>query len=91
MQRVWRAKMGCLLLWRSGPVPYVTCISEKKEEIWLSLITKAPTATEKSKKQRLRTDLARSLGVKTVTPLMWFNQFTNAQPSLAYVLSTRLD
>ena len=28
------------------------CIRKKKEEIWLSLITKAPTSTEKSKKQR---------------------------------------
>ena len=50
---------------------------EKKEEIWLSPMTKAPTPTEKLKKQRdnsetppkssitqrLRTDLGRSVGV----------------------------
>ena len=29
---------------------------EKKEEIWLSPITKAPTPTEKSKKQRDNTE-----------------------------------
>ena len=55
---------------------------EKKEEIWLSPMTKAPTPKEKSKKQRdnmknvtktfditqrLRTDLWRSVGVTAVT------------------------
>ena len=53
---------------------------EKKEEIWLSPMTKAPTPTEKSKKhrdniknanktsitQRLRTDLGWSVGVTAV-------------------------
>ena len=29
-----------------------TCLKDKKEEIWLSPITNAPTLTEKSKKQR---------------------------------------
>ena len=56
-------------------------IKKKKEEIWLSFMTKAPTATETSKKQRdntktppktsitqrLRTDLGRSVGVTTAT------------------------
>ena len=68
---------------------------KKREEIRLSHMTKAPTPTEKSKKQRdnpknatktsitqrLRTDLGRSVGVTTVTPLMWLNRFTSAQPS----------
>ena len=69
---------------------------EKKGEIWLSPVTKAPTPTEKSKKQRdniknatkntlitqrLRTDLGRSAGVTAVTPLVWLNRFTSAQPS----------
>ena len=31
--------------------------------------------------QRLRTDLGRSVGVTAVTPLVWLNRFTNAQPS----------
>ena len=58
-------------------------------------MTKAPTPTEKSKKQRdniktppktlitqrLRTDLGRSVGVTAVTPLVWLNRFTSAQPS----------
>ena len=68
---------------------------EKKEEIWLSPVTKTPTPTEQSKKQRdniktppktlitqlLRTDLGRSVGVTAVTQLVWLNQFTSAQPS----------
>ena len=70
-------------------------IKDKKEEIWPSPMTKAPTPTEKSKKQRdntnnatktlitqrLRTDLGRSVGVTTATPLVWLNQFTSVQPS----------
>ena len=69
----------------------------KKEEIWLSPMTKAPTPTEKIQKatcqhektlqktsitQRLQTDLGRSVGVTAVTPLVWLNRFTSAQPSL---------
>ena len=60
-------------------------LSEKKEEIWLSPITKAHTPTEMSKgqsdntnnatktsiKQRLRTDFGRSVGVTTATQLVW--------------------
>ena len=56
---------------------------------------KAPTPTEKSIKlrdniktpmetlitQRLRTDLGRSVEVTAVTPLVWLNRFTSAQPS----------
>ena len=67
----------------------------KKEEIWLGPITKAPTPTEKSKKQRghtktppkfsitqrLRTDIRRSVGVTTATPLVWLKWFTSAKPS----------
>ena len=70
-------------------------LQEKKEEIWLSPVTKTPTPTEKSKKQRdniktppktlitqlLRTDLGRSVGVTAVTQLVWLNRFTSAQPS----------
>ena len=68
---------------------------EKKEEIWLSPVTKTPTPTEQSKKQRdniktppktlitqlLRTDLGRSVGVTAVTQLVWLNWFMSAQPS----------
>ena len=86
-----------------GPTNYLiwpprgTCnvYQEKKEEIWLSPVTKTPTPTEQSKKQRdniktppktlitqlLRTDLGRSVGVTAVTQLVWLNRFTSAQPS----------
>ena len=70
-------------------------LQEKKEEIWLSPVTKTPTPTEQSKKQRdniktppktfitqlLRTDLGRSVGVTAVTQLVWLNRFTIDQPS----------
>ena len=73
----------------------VQFLKEKKEEIWLSPVTKTPTPTEQSKKQRdniktppktlitqlLRTDLGRSVGVTAVTQLVWLNQFMSAQPS----------
>ena len=63
---------------------------EKKEEIWLSPMTKAPTPAELSKgqgdntktpqkssiTQRSRTDLGRSVGVTTSTQLVWFTWFT---------------
>ena len=69
--------------------------SEKKEEIWLSPMTKAPIPTEESKKQpdntktppktsivqRLRTDLRRSVGVTIATQLVWLNRFTGFQHS----------
>ena len=58
---------------------------DKKEEIWPSPMTKAPTPTEMSKgqvttqtapqkstiKQQLRTDLGRSVGVTEATQLVW--------------------
>ena len=58
-------------------------------------MTEAPTPRDKSKKQRdnikttpktlitqrMRTDLGRSVGVTAVTPLVWLNKFTGAQPS----------
>ena len=69
---------------------------EKKKEIWLNPMTKAPTPTEKSKKatwqhtktppktsitERLRTELGRSVGVTKATELVWLNMFTGSQPS----------
>ena len=62
-----------------------------KKEIWLRPMTKAPTPTEKSKKQcentktppktsisqRLRTNLGRSVGITIVTQLVWLNRFTD--------------
>ena len=68
---------------------------EKKEAIWLSHMTKAPTPIEKSRKerdntkmppkasitQRLWTDLGRSDKVTTAIPLVWLNRFTSALPS----------
>ena len=52
--RVWHAYSGRLLLRIPGPVPlglaYVLLV-EKKEEIWLSPMTKAHTPTEMSKGQ----------------------------------------
>ena len=67
------------------------CRQDKKEEIWLSPMTKAPTPTEMSKgqsdntnnatkssiKQRLRTDLGRSVRVTTATQLVWLTWFTS--------------
>ena len=61
----------------------VELFKEKKKEIWLSPMTKAPTPTEKSKKatwedinatktsitQRLLTDLGRSVVVTTATQI----------------------
>ena len=58
-------------------------------------LAKVPTPTEKSKKQldniknatktfitqRLRTNLGRSVKLTAVTPLVWLNRFTSAQPS----------
>ena len=58
-------------------------------------MTKAPTPTEKSKKQhdntktppkssitqRLRTDLGRSVGETIATKLVWLNRFAGSLPS----------
>ena len=68
---------------------------ERKEEIWLSPMTKAPTPTEKPKKQRdntqtpqktsitqrLQTDLRRSAGVRIATQQVWLNRLMGYQPS----------
>ena len=65
-------------------------VIEKKEEIWLSPMTKAlhqqkyqkgkvttQTTPQKSAiTQRLRTDLGRSVGVTTATQLVWVTWFT---------------
>ena len=73
--------------------PYMT--KRKKEEIWLSPMTKAPTPIEKSKKQsdniktppktsitqRLWIDLGRSIRVTIITQLVWLNRFAGSQPS----------
>ena len=73
----------------------VKIVKRKKVDIWLSPMTKAPTPTEKSKKQRdniknatktsitqrLRTDLGRSVWVTTATQLVRLNRFTGSQPS----------
>ena len=69
-------------------IPYDGSL-EKKEEIWLSPMTKTPTPAEMSKgqsdnitpqkssiTQRLRTDLERSVGVTTATQLVWLTWFT---------------
>ena len=74
---------------------FLKFLKEKKEEIWLSPMTKAITPTEKSKKQcdntntppkssitrRLRTVLGLLIGVTTATQLVRLNQFTGTQPS----------
>ena len=66
-------------------------VEEKKEDIWLNPLTKAPTPTEMSKGQsdninnvtkksithRLRTDLGRSVEVTTATQLVWLTWFTS--------------
>ena len=69
---------------------------QKREEIWLSPMTKTPTPTEMSKgqidntnnatkssiTQRLRTDLGRSVGITTATQLVWLTWFTGLTFSL---------
>ena len=67
---------------------------EKKKEIWLSPMTKIPKPKENSKSngqhknatktsitQLLRTYLGRSVGVKTVTQLVWLNRLSGTKPS----------
>ena len=68
---------------------------DKKEEDWLSAMTKAPTSIEKPRKlrdntltpsktsitQRLRTDLGRSVRVIIASQLVWLNRFKGSQPS----------
>ena len=68
---------------------------EKKKDIWLSPMTKAPTPTDKFKKQsdytktpqktsiaqQLRTDLGRSVWVTKATQLVLLNMFTWSQPT----------
>ena len=80
---------------KNSNIPIEGQCKEKKEEIWLSPVTNAYKPTQKSKKQcdntknatktlitkRLRTDIGRSVGVTVVTPLVWLNRFTSAQPS----------
>ena len=43
-----------------------------------SHVTTQKTQPKTSITQRLRTDLGRSIGVSTVTQLVWLNQFTSA-------------
>ena len=76
-------------------IDYFRVCRKKKEEIWLGPMTKAPTPTEKSKKQRdntktppktsitprLRTDVGWSVGETTATQLVWLNRFMGSQPS----------
>ena len=68
---------------------------EKKEEIRLIPMSKAPSSTEKHKtqrdntkmqpkpfvSQRMRTDFGRSVGVTTATQLVWLNRLMGSQPS----------
>ena len=70
-------------------------LRKEEESQMLSLMIKAPTSTEKSKKQhdntntplktsitqRFRTDLGRPVGVMIATELMWLNRFTGSEPS----------
>ena len=69
-------------------------LCKKKNEIWLSPMTKTLIRTENSTTnwqhkdatktsitQRLRTDLGRSIGVTTAIQLVWLNRFTGIQPS----------
>ena len=57
---------------------------EKKEEIWLSSMTNAPTSTVKSKKQRDNTKNATKTSItqrlRTVTPPVWLNEHSLYAP-----------
>ena len=73
---------------------------EKKEEMWLSPMTKDPTQTEKSKKRRdntktqpktsitkwLRTDLGRSVGVTIAIQLVWLEKSKKQRDNLFILL-----
>ena len=75
----------------------------KKEEIWLSFITKAATPTEKSKTQRDNikhatknfdyTTIADRLRTVSwgaaVNPLVWLNRFTSAQRTFCSIESVQ--
>ena len=81
--------------WQTKQAFYGGGIKKKREEIWISPMTKAPTSTEKSKKQRdntktptitsitkrLRTDLGRSVGVTIAIQLLWLNRLTGSHHS----------
>ena len=79
----------CVCFFLTENFKIICFFNRKKEEIWLSPMTKAPTLTGKSKTppktsitQRLQTiDIRRSVGVTAATPLVWLNRFTSAQPS----------
>ena len=79
---------------------------DKKEEIWPSPMTKAPTPTENAKrakwqhkttpqkssiKQQLRTDLGWSVGVTTATQLVWLTWFTGPPSPLPQQLCNQKD
>ena len=60
-------------------------MSEKIEEIWLSLETKAPVSIEKSKsktttQQRFQNVKGRSVRVTAATQLLWLNRLRGFQP-----------
>ena len=96
----WQVEYSFITLGHSGGAS-VLCIlyngrmKRKKEESWLSPMTKAPPPTQNSKKQsdntktppkfsmaqRLLTDLGWSVGVTTATRLVGLNRFAWYQPS----------
>ena len=81
------ASLSALARLSSFALPGMSFLLEKKEKIWLSPKTKAPTPTEKSEKQhdntktpsktsiiqRLRTDLGRSIGATISTASYLFH------------------
>ena len=56
---------------------------EKKEDIWLGPMTKAPTPPEKSKKQRdnIKTATKNFDYKKIANQLVWLNRLTGSEPS----------
>ena len=86
---------ACASTWKCRAQTDIIRHRKKKEEIWLSPMTKSATPKEKSVKQRdntktppatlitqrLRTDLGRSVGWTIITQPVWLNRFTGSQPS----------
>ena len=82
--------------WWISESPRAHVAKRKRKKIRLSPMTKSPTPTEKSKKQRDNTQhatknfvyttiagrITTDTWVTTVIPLVWLNRFTSAQPSL---------
>ena len=94
--RSYQAQVKLLILAARGQLVVVDDLYQRKRKRSDSVLWQKPLHQQKSPKsntttqntppktsitQRLRTDLGRSVGVTAVTPLVWLNRLTSAQPS----------